>query len=164
MRWTRICSSKAKGRRSEMAGMRLSLTRTMWLACCGAMLAPLVGCGGAVRRPEESMPLTRHDFRRFSGGTARIYDAAKLAMDKMGALVTGERAAKGQIHGKLDIARQPVHLYVKVAGGNRVYVTVYNLKKKEADEWRMRFYEAMEAAIRGAPSERPRAGGRGRRG
>ena len=136
------------------------------VACCGAVLAGVVGCGGTVRRPEGWMPLTEQNYRRFSGGTARIYAAAKQAMDKMGVLVTGERADRNQIHGKLDIARQPVHLYVKISSGNRVYVTVYNLGRDEADEWRLKFYEQMETAIRGAPSERPpgRGRGRGRRG
>ena len=151
-----------------MATWDLSCSRIMGLACCGAAIlssaAGVVGCGGAVRRPEEWMPLTEHNYRRFAGGTARIYDAAKQAMDTMGAVVTSERVDKGQIHGRLEIARQPVYLYVKIAGGNRVYVTVYNLGKKQADEWRVEFYEEMETAIRGAPSERPRAGGRRRRG
>ena len=108
------------------------------------------------------MPLTQHDFRRFSGGTARIFDVAKQALDKMGFVVTGERPGEG-IHGRADIARQPVFVYIRIAGGNRVYVTVYNLKKKESDEYRMKVYEAMETVIRGAPGER-RGGGRGRRG
>ena len=136
------------------------------LACRGALVAGVLvlsaGCTGPVRRPEESMPLTRHNFRRFSGGTARIFDVAKQALGKMGVLVTGERPGEA-IHGSVDIARQAVFVYVKIAGGNRVYVTVYNLKKKDAEEYRLKVYEAMEAVTKGAPGEY-RGSGRGRRG
>jgi hypothetical protein len=145
---------------------RLSHARIIGLACRGALVAGVLlsssGCTGAVTRPEESMPLTQHNFRRFSGGTARIFDMAKQALGKMGVLVTGERPGEA-IHGRVDIARQPVFVYVRIAGGNRVYVTVYNLKDKDADEYRLKVYEAMEAVARSTPGD-SRGSDRGRRG
>lgn len=147
-----------------MMTRRFSAARITGLVSCAALLAGLVGCGRMAMSPEEAMPLAEHNYRRFSGagGSGGIFDAARQALDRMGAVITGERRGES-LHGKLNVARQQAYIYLKIARGNRVYVTIYNLKKREADEWRLKIYDAIEAAIGGAPSERGR-GGRGRRG
>ena len=98
-----------------------SPARITGLVPCAALLAGVVGCGRMAMSPEEAMPLAEHNYRRFSGagGGGGIFDAAKRALDKMGAVITGERRGES-LHGKLDVARQQVYVYLKIERGNRV--------------------------------------------
>jgi len=135
------------------------MAESRWLAAVrfSAMLALAAGCGAPAVAPEEEMPLQEQVFRRFSGSSSAIYSASKKALDRLGVQVTGEREG-AIICGKLDIARKPVFVSVKLASANRVYVRFYNLTATEEEEWRTKVYREIDAVLGTTPAERERAG------
>jgi hypothetical protein len=134
------------------------MTRTgRFTFAASALLVCVAGCGGGgILSHDEEMLLIQEQYRRVGGTAAGIYANAKKVFDKLHIKLTGVREGAAMI-GKMNIQKRSVFVYFKIAGGDWVDVRFYNLTESEQDKWRSRFFNELEAQIRGTPAERERS-------
>lgn len=119
--------------------------------------AGLIGaCGApAVTNPEDEALVVGQVYKTMPGSTAKIFSDAKSALDGLGFRIVSVRE-NAAINARLDSPKKPIHVYVKIVAGNRVYISIYNVTGDEHDEWLTRLFTSIEASIRGTKAEQER--------
>ncbi|MHC5055390.1 MAG: hypothetical protein ACYTKD_11805 [Planctomycetota bacterium] len=130
------------------------------LAVFGAALALSLtaGCGAPiVTNPEDDLLVGEQIYQRMPGSAPRIFLEAKNVLDNLGFKVVSVRQ-NAAINARLDSPKRPIHVYLKILGGDRLYIRLYNLQGDEHDEWMTRLFASIRASIVGTPAEREKKG------
>ncbi len=128
----------------------------------GAIAAFCAGClTPIVTNPEEDMPGAENIYRRMPGSTARIFAECKNVLDRLGFKVVSVRE-NAAINARLEAPRRSIHAFLKILGGDRLYIRLYTLDGQEKDEWMTRLYREIKGAILGTPAQREKRGRPGR--
>ena len=137
--------------------MRLTTGMSAFLGA-GLAVAFGAGCGAQiVSNPEDETLPGESVYQRMPGSAPRIFLEAKNVFDNLGFRIVSVRE-NAAINARLDSPKRPIHAYLKIIGGDRVYIRLYNLEGDEHDEWMMRLFTSIRGSIEGTPAEREKRG------
>ena len=128
------------------------------LAVVAAALALVAGCGAPiVSNPEDDLLAGEQIYQRMGGSSVKIFMHAKNVLDELGFKVISVRENVA-INARLDSPKRPIHAYLKILSGDRLYIRLYNLEGDEHDEWITRLFANIKDSMRGNPAEREKRG------
>jgi hypothetical protein len=132
--------------------------KTLGLLCAALAVAFGAGCGApATSTPEEESLAGMSFYQRMGGSAARIFAEAKSVLDDLGFKIVSVRE-NAAINARLDSPKRPIHAYLKIVSGDRLYIRLYNLRGDERDEWTMRLFTSIRNSIEGKPAEKEKQG------
>lgn len=131
------------------------MTRTLTIALCGGVSALAAGCATTVvTNPAQDTFFGRSEFRIMSASGGQILDDAREILLQKGAKITAERPGEA-IQATIDVQGKPkpVIVYLRIGSAGRLYFMIYNLSKKEREEWREELFREIEAGPRRLPGK-----------